>query len=172
MAHPVSPDQVEQWKFLFDLHGVLAIPDALSPQHVDDLNALLDAHIEADTANDWQTLRFPVVGSGSPQSNDEPVTLLDWGKPMRDCLCVPGIVDMCDAIIGLRFRLDHIYLVRPCARPPARPSLRPSVLTVRPPGCESTPQARRARQRGKLAAAGPDCQRPPRLVRRVRSCPV
>ena len=116
MAHPVSPDQVEEWKFLFDLHGVLAIPDALTPQHVVELNTMLDEHIAADTADDWQTLRFPVTANGSPGAQTEaPESLLDWGKPMRDCLAVPGIVDMCDAIIGPRFRLDHIYLdvIRP-----------------------------------------------------------
>jgi hypothetical protein len=54
-----------------------------------------------------------VVGNGS--STDKPgaqtearETLLDWGKPVRDCLAQPGIVEMCDAIIGPRFRLDHI----------------------------------------------------------------
>ena len=45
MAHPVSPDQEDEWRFLFDLHGVLAIPDAMSPSHVAELNALLDENI-------------------------------------------------------------------------------------------------------------------------------
>lgn len=94
---------------------MLQIPDALDKQHVDDLNALLDTHIETDTDNNWQTLRFP-VSSDRPSAQTEVFeSLLDWGKPMRDCLAVPGIVEMCDAIIGKRYRLDHIYLdvIRP-----------------------------------------------------------
>jgi len=98
-----------------DLHGVLQIPNALSKELVDDLNALLDEHIATDTDDDWRTLRFPVSDGRPGAQTEAPQSLLDWGKPIRDCLAVPGIVDMCDAIIGKRFRLDHIYLdvIRP-----------------------------------------------------------
>ena len=92
-----------------DLHGVLQIPNALSKEHVDDLNALLDEHIKTDTDNGWQTLRFPVSKGRPSAQTDAPESLLDWGKPHRDCRAVPGIVDMCEAIIGKRFRLDHIF---------------------------------------------------------------
>ena len=104
----VDTDEESQWRFLFDLHGVVQVPDALSPEHVAELNAILDQHIAEDTDNEWRTLRFPVSKERPSAQTDNPETLLDWGKAFRDCLAVPGIVDICDAIIGPRFRLDHI----------------------------------------------------------------
>ena len=53
-----------------DLHGVLQIPNALSKELVDDLNALLDEHIATDTDDDWRTLRFP-VSDGRPGAQTE-----------------------------------------------------------------------------------------------------
>ena len=56
----VDTDEEAHWRFLFDLHGVVQVPDALSPEHVAELNAILDQHILEDTDDEWRTLRFPV----------------------------------------------------------------------------------------------------------------
>jgi hypothetical protein len=101
----------EEWRFLFDLHGVLEVPNALSVAHVAALNALLDEHIARDTdPSSWSTLRFPLSDRAPSAQADNPETLLDWGKPVRDCLALPSVVGLCDAIVDDRFRLDHMYL--------------------------------------------------------------
>ena len=85
----------ENEQYLFDLQGYIAVPNALDKQQLEDLNALLDKHIEQECASDRPTHRFG--------------GLLEWGKPYRDLIDNPSIVPYLDVILGERFRLDHLY---------------------------------------------------------------
>ena len=143
----VDASEEAQWRFLFDLHGVISVPSALDTSTVRELNQILDEHIASDTDNSWRTLRFPGAYNGllsSPSLYNDIIfhcscaavlslvltrtavygsrctavarpenvqtTLLDWGKAYRDVLAVPKLTPILDALLGPRFRLDHIYL--------------------------------------------------------------
>ena len=85
----------ENEQYLFDLQGYIAVPNALDKEQLEDLNALLDKHIEQECASDRPAHRFG--------------GLLEWGKPYRDLIDNPSIVPYLDVILGERFRLDHLY---------------------------------------------------------------
>jgi hypothetical protein len=86
----------EQQKYLFDLQGYLAVPDALTPEQLTGLNAILDEHIASDCDSDMQTHRFG--------------GLLDWGASYRDLIDNGAITPYLELIVGEKFRLDHVYL--------------------------------------------------------------
>jgi hypothetical protein len=84
----------ENEKYLFDLQGYLAVPDALDSAQLSSLNTLLEERM-AQEMGDKATQRFG--------------GLLDWGKPMRDLLDNARITPILETILGARFRLDHVY---------------------------------------------------------------
>jgi hypothetical protein len=85
----------EQERYLFDLQGFLAVPDALTPAQVADLNALLDAHLAQKVSPDTHTHRFG--------------QLLTWGQPYLDLIDNPRITPYLEVLLGEGFRLDHDY---------------------------------------------------------------
>ena len=65
----------DQERYLFDLKGYLAVPDALSQEQVAKLNGVLDEHIAAECPPDMRTHRFgpvPRLGEGLPRSDRQP----------------------------------------------------------------------------------------------------
>ena len=86
----------EQERYLFDLQGFLVVPDALSATEVDELNAIMDAKIDANVPADANTYRF--FG-----------TLLDWGPAYRSLIDNPRVLPYLETIMGPNFRLDHDY---------------------------------------------------------------
>ena len=85
----------ENEKYLFDLQGYIAVPDALDSAQLEKLNAVLDQHIEQECPDEEHAHRFG--------------GLLSWGKPYRDLIDNPSIVPYLNVILGERFRLDHLY---------------------------------------------------------------
>ena len=71
----------DQERYLFDLKGYLAVPDALSQEQVAKLNSVLDEHIAAECPPDMRTHRFGPV--------------LDWGKDYLDLIDNPGSLLTC-----------------------------------------------------------------------------
>lgn len=82
-------------RYLFDLHGYLVVPNALSPRTVERVNALMDARIAEDTAPDMRTHRFGKI--------------LEWGSELRDLIDNPRIAAHVEALVGPQYRLDHDY---------------------------------------------------------------
>ena len=78
-------------RYLFDLQGYVVIPDALSPDHVRELNALMDARIAADCDADMRTHRW--------------VGMLDWGEPCRRLIDVDTVLPSIEALVGGQCRL-------------------------------------------------------------------
>ena len=85
----------EDEKYLFDLRGYIAVPDALDSAQLERLNAVLDRHIGQECLEEEHAHRFG--------------ELLSWVKPYRDLIDNPSIVSYIDVILGERFRLDHLY---------------------------------------------------------------
>lgn len=85
-------------EYLFDLQGYLVIEDALSPQEVDALNALLDRH---ELPEPGQRDRFGSSPDGSG--------FLAWGEPFCALLDHPTIMPVLRSQLGDCFRLDRIY---------------------------------------------------------------
>ena len=85
----------ENEKYLFDLQGYIAVPDALDSVQLERLNAVLDRHIRQEFKKEEHAHRFG--------------ELLSWGKPYRDLIDNPSIVPYLNVILGERFRLDHLY---------------------------------------------------------------
>ena len=86
----------EHERYLFDLQGYITIPNALSTELLDELNAVLDQRIAAAVAPDVSFYSFPSV--------------LDWGQPYLDLIDLPTVTRYLEAILGSKFRLDHTYL--------------------------------------------------------------
>lgn len=85
-------------RYLFDLHGYLVIPDALSSAHVRELNAALDDQIAAQ--------ELPVRTSPSHRFGG----LLGWGAAFRSLVDNPPVLPVLADLLGEDFRLDHTYL--------------------------------------------------------------
>lgn len=83
-------------KYLFDLNGYLVVEDALTPEQVSALNALVDAHWEADGLGGKATHRFGRT--------------LAWGAATQAVIANPRMVPYLHALIGPQVRLDHDYL--------------------------------------------------------------
>ena len=86
----------EHERYLFDLQGYITIPNALSTELLDELNAVLDQRIAAAVEPDVSFHSFPGV--------------LDWGQPYLDLVDLPTVTPHLEAILGSKFRLDHTYL--------------------------------------------------------------
>lgn len=82
-------------RYLFDLQGFLAVPDALSTDEVAALNALLEEKVAGLHEPDMRTHRFG--------------RLLTWGEPYRNLVDNPRIVPYLEELLGAKFRLDHDY---------------------------------------------------------------
>jgi hypothetical protein len=85
----------EHEKYLFDLQGYLVIPNALGPERLRALNAIMEEHLASEVAPDSRTHRF--------------VKLLHWGKPYRDLIDNATLYPYLEALLGPGFRLDHEY---------------------------------------------------------------
>ncbi len=85
----------EEEKFTFDLEGYLIIKDVLSPQHLEELNALVDQYVDNwdnDSANDLNKIS-------------------SWGEATKKLIDHPKIVPYLVDLIGPRFRIDHDYAI-------------------------------------------------------------
>jgi hypothetical protein len=85
----------DQDRFLFDLQGFLVLRGVLPPEQILRMQSELDnRHIAAET-NDPFRSRF--------------TGFLDWGDDWRGLIDHPRILPVLLAIIGEKFRLDHLY---------------------------------------------------------------
>jgi len=82
-------------RYLFDLQGFLAVPDALSPDELVELNAILDKQIAQHTRPEDARKRFG--------------GLLSWGTAYQRLIDNPRITPYLNELIGPDFRLDHNY---------------------------------------------------------------
>lgn len=86
----------DEEKYLFDLNGYLTVPNALSPEQVTALNAILDGQLAAHPEPDKNTFRFG--------------GLLSWGAEYRRLIANPRITPYLSTLLGEPYRLDHDYL--------------------------------------------------------------
>jgi hypothetical protein len=82
-------------RYLFDLNGYLAVPDALSTAILAEVNALMDERIARDVGAEETTHRFGDV--------------LDWGPAVRRLIDHEPILPYLVELLGDGFRLDHDY---------------------------------------------------------------
>ncbi|MAF10912.1 mitomycin antibiotics/polyketide fumonisin biosynthesis protein [Candidatus Poribacteria bacterium] len=82
-------------RYMFDLQGYLVIPDALSAEHLRELNALMDERVANDCEPDMRTHRW--------------VHMLPWGEPYRRLIDLDSVRPYIEELVGSQFRLDHEY---------------------------------------------------------------
>jgi len=82
-------------RYLFDLQGFLAVPNALTAAQLEALNQLWDERIAQEADADMTTHRWG--------------NILTWGQPYLDLIDNPTITPYLEALLGERFRLDHDY---------------------------------------------------------------
>ena len=85
----------EEEKFVFDLDGYLVIKDVLSPQELDDLNALVDRYIAG-----WDN---------HPRNDLNKVS--SWGQATKNLIDHPKILPYLVELIGPKVRIDHDYAI-------------------------------------------------------------
>ena len=93
----------ENEKYIFDLRGVIVLPNAISSEQVAEMNALMDEQIEKECKPDMKTYRFG--------------DLLHWGEAYRNLIDNPEVEPYLVELLGPTFRLDHDYaeIMRPDA---------------------------------------------------------
>jgi len=85
----------DRQRYLFDLNGYLAVPGALSPAVLAELNGLMDERVARDVPAEATTHRFGDV--------------LDWGPAVRGLIDHEPVLPYLEEILGGDFRLDHDY---------------------------------------------------------------
>lgn len=86
----------DQERYLFDLQGYLAVPNALSQAEVTTLNAIMDEQIAREVPPEATTFRF--FGD-----------LLAWGPAYQSLIDHPRVLPYLEALLGPHFRMDHDY---------------------------------------------------------------
>lgn len=110
----------EEEKYLFDLNGFLVIENALTPQEVSALNAIIDArpswedqagskHVH--TGMDEEYLQNNPSDSALGLVNIFSGLLLDWGEPFRQLVGHNSILPFVLELVGDTARLDHQYAI-------------------------------------------------------------
>ncbi|MDA1088382.1 MAG: phytanoyl-CoA dioxygenase family protein [Verrucomicrobia bacterium] len=84
----------DEEKYIFDLQGFLKLESVLSPAEVSAMQNDMAEHGIANPDNNPQKSRFQ---------------FLDWGDRWRNLIDHERLLPCLNAIIGERFRLDHIY---------------------------------------------------------------
>lgn len=85
----------EHERYLFDLNGYIVIPNALGPDMIASLNAIMDEQIAANVEPDARTHRFH--------------RLLPWGDPYLELIDNPKVSPVLEELNGGSYRLDHEY---------------------------------------------------------------
>lgn len=85
----------EQERYLFDLQGFLVVEDALTPDEVAALNALLEERVARQADPEMRTQRFG--------------GLLTWGERGRALVDNPRLAPYLTELLGPNYRLDHDY---------------------------------------------------------------
>ncbi|MCY3802674.1 MAG: phytanoyl-CoA dioxygenase family protein [Chloroflexi bacterium] len=86
----------EHEKYLFDLQGYVAVPNALDSDTLERLNGVLDERIAGEVPEDADTYRF--------------IDCLPWGQPYLDLIDHETILPYLETVIGPGYRLDHTYV--------------------------------------------------------------
>ena len=92
-SEPVSDEE----RYLFDVQGFLAVPGILDEHELNELNALLDVHVQEQVDPEATMHRFM-----------EP-SLLHWGQPVVDLIDHPRIRPYLREFMAGSIRLDHDY---------------------------------------------------------------
>ncbi len=83
-------------RYLFDLQGYLSVPDALSPEAVEELNEAIDGMAERDVAPGETAHRW--------------FHLLARSRAFQDLIDNQPVLPMLEELLGKEFRLDHEYV--------------------------------------------------------------
>ena len=83
-------------RYLFDLQGYLTVPDALSPEAVDELNDAVDELVGRGMGRDETTRRW--------------TELLAQSRVFRDLVDNPRVLPILEELLGPGLRLDHEYI--------------------------------------------------------------
>ena len=94
--------EFEMEQYLFDLRGYVVIENALNPQEISTLNALID---EQALPSPEESLRFGKAAGNAPECPG----FLEWGKPFCDLLDHDRIMPVLRFRLGDCFRLDRLY---------------------------------------------------------------
>ena len=100
-------ERLEYLQYLYDVQGYLVIENVLSPQQVDELNALIDAQ-ELGEPKKENGYRFGAAGG----SHGTGPGFLQWGQPFVDLMDHPQIMEVMRMQLGDCFRLDRIFCMR------------------------------------------------------------
>jgi ectoine hydroxylase-related dioxygenase (phytanoyl-CoA dioxygenase family) len=83
-------------RYLFDIQGYITVPDALSPDAVNQLNDAIDDLVERDMGSEETTRRWG--------------DLLARSGVFRELIDNPRVLSLLEELLGPRLRLDHEYI--------------------------------------------------------------
>src|SRR5262245_49667546 len=99
----------EPQRYLFDLRGYLVVPNALSAEHVAEMNAIIDRteRLPDDDAPPSVVFERKVGGSHDMRIYN----VKELGEPFERLIDLPATLPLVADIIGLRPRLNHDYSI-------------------------------------------------------------
>jgi ectoine hydroxylase-related dioxygenase (phytanoyl-CoA dioxygenase family) len=108
-------EMTEDERYLFDLNGYVVIRGVLTPDEVQEANAVIDNHAhEMVERSEGTGLRNAVKGTklyGSGPGRKDLGGVLEWGdesKVFRSILAHPRLVPLFHGILGKGYRMDHL----------------------------------------------------------------
>jgi ectoine hydroxylase-related dioxygenase (phytanoyl-CoA dioxygenase family) len=110
-------DMTEDERYLFDLNGYIIVRGVLSPEEVEDANAIIDKHAGEMIQRSDGALRNAVKGTkmyGTGPGRKDLGKSLEWGadsKVFKSILAHPRLVPLFHGILGKGYRMDHLPMV-------------------------------------------------------------
>lgn len=110
-------EMTDDERYLFDLNGFLIVRGVLSPEEVDEANAVIDRHADDMIERSDASLRNAKKGTqlyGSGPGRKDLGQVLEWGpdsKVFKSILAHPRLVPLFHGILGKGYRMDHLPFV-------------------------------------------------------------
>jgi len=114
-SYPI--EMTEDERYLFDLNGYVVIRGVLTPEEVEEANAVIDNHSQDMIERSDGQLRNAVKGSplyGSGPGRKDLGQVLEWGeesKVFKSILAHPRLVPLFHGILGPGYHMDHLPFV-------------------------------------------------------------
>lgn len=105
----------EHQRYLFEVMGVLVVPNVVSGEALRELRAVMDSHDAAEVLRpNARGNSFPrwLTAEGwehCPQHLTDEHNMLHWSKEYRNLLTNPVLTPILEELLTPNFRLDHIY---------------------------------------------------------------
>ena len=101
----LNEDDIETYKYLFDLQGYIIVENVLNSKDVSTIQSILDKRLPVSHGLEFADGEFGFSGA----TNSKEPGLLEYGPPIKNLIDNPTILSILRPILGDGFRIDHMY---------------------------------------------------------------